>query len=143
MNEIVIPTLEEMALEQAEDAKARVSKTKKLQLEAIIVSQHGVDYDGNMLAQSNMGDAGTIANWLFNKTLADSMAQAASAPDATNELKFIAGLIGQVYQGVYIDTKIGWKGADNIMHQVQGESVLEALHKTMLTKGQIIGDNNE
>ena len=124
--------------EEGREYKLQIRNKK---LEGMTVTNNTVEFDANMSAQSNMGDAGTLANWLFNKTITESLKMASLAPDATNELKYIAGLFEQVYQGVYKDNKINWKGADNKIHQVQGESILEALLQTMTKKGQIIEEN--
>ena len=121
-----------------ENGKEYKLQIRNKKLESMTVITNTVEFDANMSAQSNMGDAGTLANWLFNKTITDSLKLASTAPDATNELKYIAGLFEQVYQGVYKDNKINWKGADDKIHKVQGESILEALMKTMTKKGSII-----
>ena len=134
------PENDEVVLAEAEeDARIKAKKERDAKLAEMTVKQYSIEYNADMVAQSNMGDAGTLANWMFNKTIVDTLAAVASAPDATNELKYIAGLFGQVYEGVYKENKVGWKGADDKMHEVEAESILKALHQTMLKKGEIIG----
>lgn len=138
MDDIPVVTEEELARERAEAAAELAQELKKEALESIKVQVNSIPYDGGLVAQSNMGDVGTIANWMFNKKLVETLELVSQSPDATAELKYLSTILTQVYQGVYKDTQVNWKGADNQIHSVQGESVLEALYAVMQTKSSII-----
>jgi len=99
--------------------KAKVEKQKTL--DTLSVTANTVAYDANGKAISNMGAIVSLANYKFNKALADG----ASVADA--------------YKAIYKDTKIGWKGYDNKVHQVEVESICEALEAGMQEMAKVIG----
>jgi hypothetical protein len=145
-----------------------IKEQKKKAIEELVVSQHGVPYAGDDKSQARMTSTGAIANWMFNKALGDTLlskseeysntvetlqGQLEEAPENQKEAirkgiseasqaSAIFGAVGAiadgVYKAVYIDQKIGWKGADKQVHLVQGESVLEALLKSMQEVGKVI-----
>jgi len=134
----VVVTEEDLARDRAEANIENANILKKEALESIKVQVNSIPYDGDLVAQSNMGDVGTIANWMFNKKMVETLNLVSQAPDATDELKYLSAILSQVYKGVYKDTKVDWKGADNKLHNVEGESVLEALYAVMQSKSSII-----
>ena len=44
-----------------------------------------------------------------------------------------------IYQALYKDTTVFWKGADNQVHEVMIESVCEALEASMLHVASLLG----
>jgi len=99
--------------------KAKIEKQKTL--DTLSVTANTVAYDANGKAISNMGAVVSLANYKFNKALADDT----SAKDA--------------YQSIYKDTTIGWKGYDNLVHQVEVESICEALELGMKEVAKVVG----
>jgi hypothetical protein len=97
-----------------------------------------VEYDTNLKAQINMTSVGAIANWQFNLRLVDQMKRLAENPDTSVEMKQFAQIIAEAYNSLYKGVRLDWKGADNKMHDVQVESILEVLHKSMITKKDIV-----
>jgi hypothetical protein len=133
---------EEVLKQEAIISRLKENEVKKEALNKIVVTNHGVEYNGDMTAQSNMGDAGTIVNWMFNKNIGTAFkGQASQLPDGHPAKELFQG-IGDIFDGlyktIYIDQKTNWKGADNKVHRVQGESILEALLETMKVKGSIV-----
>jgi len=99
----------------------RLRKEKKEQLDKLVITTNTVAYDANGKAIGNMSAVVGLANFKFNQALASGI-----APDIA-------------YQSVYKDVKVGWKGADNIVHMVQIESIAEALEAGMQEVAKVLG----
>ena len=137
------PSEDNVILEmEAMDAMLDIKDAKIKELENILVEQHGVEYDGNMKAQHNMSAVGTLANWKFNQALGQLLLQASMNTDMPEASRAVIATLGQatigIYNAIYKDTKMLWKGADNEIHTVQGESILESLEKAMYEVGKIV-----
>lgn len=117
----VEPTDEEFQTFWAPYAAARAKAQKEKELNELKVEYNTVLYDANGKAIGNMASVVGIANWKFNQSLANGT----SAADA--------------YQAIYKDTKVNWRGADNVVHTVEVESICEALQNSMLEVAKVIG----
>ena len=98
------------------NAKALKQEAKDL----LEIEVNGVSYDGDTVSINYMSSVVAIANFKFNQAIALGMTPT------------------EAYDEVYKQT-IGWKGADNEVHQVQGESVAEALEEAMGAVANIVG----
>jgi len=135
---MLVVTEEELeAYKLANEAEYKRLKARE-KLDKITVKTNNIEYDGNETAQANMNAVGTLANWQFNKVLTESLELASTSPTASTEMKQLSSLVSSVYKGVYKDNKVNWKKVDNTIGNVQVESILEALHKVMITKSEII-----
>lgn len=99
----------------------KAKKQKEIELAELTVETNTVLYDANGQAVGNMSGVVGIANWRFNQAIASGT----SAADA--------------YKAIYKDTTIDWRGADNVTHSVQIESICEALENSMKAVAQVIG----
>ena len=45
----------------------------------------------------------------------------------------------EAYKAIYKDMTVRWRGADNEVHEVQVESICEALQNSMLEVAKVIG----
>ena len=93
---------------------------KAKELDALTVTANTIMYDADGKAMGNMGIVIGIANFKFNKALAQGV-----APE-------------DAYDAVY-KTVIGWKGADNEVHMVQVESICEAAEAGIRRIATIVG----
>ena len=103
-----------------EETKINKSAIKQDNKDNLVVTVNGVVYEGDTNSMNYMSNVSAIANFKFNALLA----QGITPNDA--------------YVAVYKST-IGWKGADDVVHQVQIESVIEALEIAMGEVANIIG----
>jgi hypothetical protein len=135
---------EELKEFKKEEISQELSKKKKEALENITVKVSSIPFNGNDVSQNRMGNMGVLANWIFNKSIGSTLRQVAEAPETDDVTKaMLAGLadiFDGIYKAVYKDNKLGWKGADDKIHMVQAESVLEALMKTMKEVGKTISE---
>ena len=108
----------------------------------LVVDVNGIPFAADDISQNRLSATGTIANWLFNKALGETFVQLSQNPDLDDNTKAMFGGLGQVisqiYDQVYAQTEIGWKGADNQIHMVHGQDVLNALYKSMQAVGNVI-----
>ena len=101
--------------------KARLKEVKLKELGTLKVEANTVLYDANGKALGNMSSVVAIANWKYNQAIANG----ATVADA--------------YTAIFKDTIINWRGADNAVHQVQVESICEALEASMHQIAVVIG----
>jgi len=136
-------TEEELKAFEEADKQAERDDLKKKELANLTVKQHNVEFDADETAQNNMTSVLSIANWQFNKNSSTMLYQLASNPALSPEAKALIEVLAQGFDGLYkqiYKQKIFWKGADNKAHEVEAETVGEALYKTMSTKSSIIED---
>lgn len=133
---------EEDARVQAENKRAHLNKLKNKIISELVVDINNIPFAADDQSQNRLSATGTIANWLFNKALGDTFTQLAQDPklDAGTKAMFggLGNVITQIYSKVYEQTEIGWKGADDKIHLVHGEDVLNALYMSMQKVGEII-----
>ena len=98
-----------------------VKEAKITSLSKLIITHNTVAYDANGGAIGNMAAVMGIANFKYNQGVA------------------MGNLPEDVYNLVYKESKIWWKGADDKPHEVMIESVCEALEKSMLEVATLIG----
>jgi hypothetical protein len=133
----------EMIEEERKQSELELLKYEKQRaINSIQVTIDDITFDGDATAQHNMSATGTIANWLFNKNIAPTLQAVADNPDTDDVtramLNGLADIFEGVYKSVYKDTAIGWRAADNTIHQVGGEQVLTALLASMQKVGEVI-----
>ena len=98
----------------------KVYEDKNKALDELVINHNTVMFDANGKAIGNMSAVMGIANFKFNQ----AVAQGASSSDA--------------YTAIYKST-ISWRGADNKPHEVQIESICQALEKSMMSVSDILG----
>jgi hypothetical protein len=103
-----------------EETKINKSAIKQDNKDNLVVTVNGVTYEGDTVSMNYMSSVSAIANFKFNALLAQGIAPS------------------DAYTAIYKST-IGWKGADDVVHQVQIESVIEALGIAMGEVANIIG----
>ena len=99
----------------------KAKKQKEIELAELTVKTNTVLYDANRKALSSMSGVVNIANWRFNQAIANGTD------------------VADAYKAIYKDTTIGWRGADNVTHNVKIESVCEALENSMKAVAHVIG----
>ena len=105
-----------------EPTMVKIAKSKRdHELATLKIEANTVLYDANGKALGNMSSVVAIANWKYNQAIANG----ATVADA--------------YTAIFKDTIINWRGADNAVHQVQVESVCEALEASMHQIAVVIG----
>jgi len=98
------------------------AKAKKyISLDNLTATANTIVYDANGKALGNMASVVSLSNWAFNKAISSGI---------SNEV---------AYTTIYKDSTIKWRGADNIIHVVQIESICEALHASMLEVAKALG----
>ena len=115
------PDLTEQAKHDTAIVEARAKQARDTELNELKITHNTVAYDANGKAIGNMSAVMGIANFKYNQAVANGEAPAT------------------VYQRIYKDTQIFWKGADNEPHEVMIESICEALEKSMLKVSNILG----
>ena len=120
---------------QAKADKAKIKQQHALQNLTIVV--HGVEYDANDGSQLNMSALGAISNWKFNQTVLDYLK---SIQTPSEEMAGFTQMFSAAYDAQYKTNKVKWKGTDNKLHNVQVESVLEALERAVDQTSDIIQD---
>ena len=103
-----------------EETKVNKSAVKQDNKDNLVVTVNGVVYEGDTNSMNYMSNVSAIANFKFNALLAQGMSPSDS------------------YVAIYTST-IGWKGADDAVHQVQIESIIEALEIAIGEVANIIG----
>jgi len=96
-------------------------KKKKETLEKLQVELDNIKFDANVNALGNMNAVVNLANWNFNKLLANGI-----APE-------------DAYEDIYINMQIKWKTADNNVVPITIEVVCNALEKGIKTVAEIVG----
>jgi len=128
-----------------ENVKDVNSKAKKEAIENLVVKNNNVPYQGDDLSQLRMSSTIAIANQMFNRKLGETFTTMAQNPALPKETQAMFGgvghLISEIYDAIYKDNKIAWKGADKKMHTVEVESIAEALFTTMMSVGGEIKDS--
>ena len=94
--------------------------TRDRLLGELVITANTVVYDANGKSIGNMAAVVSVANAKFNKLLAGGVEAS------------------EAYATVY-KTTITWKGADNLPHSVQIESVVEAMELSMTAVAEAIG----
>ncbi len=101
--------------------KARLKEVKLKELNTLKVEANTILYDANGKALGNMASVVAVANWKYNQAVVGGTA------------------VDDAYKAVYKDTILNWRGADNVVHQVQVESICEALEASMKQIAVVIG----
>jgi len=112
-------------------SKSKVDKDNALN--NIKVNKNTVYYDANGIALGNMSSVVSIANFRYNQYTSIGVALDPLTPTVLTVLTPL-----DAYNAVYKST-ITWKGADNIVHNVQIESICEALELGMKERAKIYG----
>jgi len=108
-------------LENSELYQNLLNQKKEKEKENIIIENNNILYQGDFGSINYMSAATALANYKFNEALAQS------------DIK-----IKKIFDDIYKEN-IGWKGADNKVHNVQSKSVVNTLEKTMNEVSKIIG----
>jgi len=112
-------------------AKSKADKSKAL--DGIKVNQNTVYYDANGTAIGNMSSVVAIAGFRYNQYTSIGVALDPTTPTVLTVLAPI-----DAYNAVYKST-VKWKGADNVVHTVQVESICEALEAGMIARAKVYG----
>lgn len=104
---------------------------KKETKETLKVKHNNVEYDADTISLIYMNSATARANHLFIQALVQ--ANPNGFVDANQTITF-----QDLYDSIYKST-IGWKGADNIVHNVQIESLPESIEIAMNEIAKAIG----
>lgn len=89
-------------------------------LDGLTITHNTVFYDADNKSIGNMSAVVALAGWKFNQALANGFT------------------VVEAYQIVYKDTTVNWKGADNLVHTVQAESICETLEVSMIEVATIL-----
>ena len=103
--------------------------------EKLIIEHEGVEYQVRTKDLPNFSSVGAVANWQFNLRLRNYLD---AVPDKSDELEAFANVFATIYDNVYKVNKVSWIGADDKLHTVQVESVLETLYEGMKEKERVI-----
>lgn len=110
------------------------TKAKKQQAkDDIVVTANTVMYDGDIVSINYMSSVVAVANFKYNQYTSIGVALDPLTPAVLTILT-----PDQAYTAVFKST-ITWKGADNLNHTVQIESVAEALELAMTATATVIG----
>ena len=101
--------------------KARLKEVKLKELDTLKVEANTILYDADGKSLGNMASVVAIANWKYNQAVAGGTA------------------VDDAYKAVFKDTILNWRDADNVVHQVQVESICEALEASMKQIAVVIG----
>jgi len=139
----MLPEEDEGAIQVAkENLKADTTKAKKEAIESLVVENNGIPYAGDDTSALRMASTVALANHAYNKNIGLELTKLAQSPLIPDEAKPLVGGIAQVltgtYEAVYKENKVPWKGNDSKIHNVEIESIAEALLKTMQSVGGII-----
>ena len=110
----------------------KINEAKDEALGSLEITHNTVAYDANGRSVGNMGAVNGIANYKFNRYTSIGVALDPLAPLALTVLDNATA-----YQAIYKDTKVFWKGADNVLHEVMVESICEVLESVMTEIGAI------
>lgn len=124
-------TLKYKSVPDSSISKAKADKITALGNVKVTANTVAYDADGNSLG--NMSSVVGIASFRFNQYISIGVALDTTKP---TELTILSNL--DAYNAVYKST-VNWKGADNVVHTVQIESVCEALEAGMLARANVYG----
>jgi len=123
----------------------KINASKQLKPEVIkniVATINGVPYAGDDRSQNRMTSVLSIANWQHNKNIGPTLRQVAESPDTDDVTRAmllgLAQIFDGIYQTIYKDIKVDWKGADDKLHSVQVESIATALYTAMQQVGEVI-----
>lgn len=95
----------------------------------LVITSETILFDGNGEALGNMSTVISVANATFNRLISE-------IKEVDGEMTVMSN--SDAYQFVYKDSKINWKGADNLLHEINIEQLVEASRVAMQTKAEII-----
>jgi len=130
------PEKDENLIKQAIEEEA--ATLKKEAIASLQTEFNGVLFDAEDTSQNRMSATGTVANYLFIKNLKDTLAYYANEPDATDDFKRLAGIMSQVFDGVYVTESIPWKANDTTLVNVSSGTIIEVLYKTLQSLSSVI-----
>ena len=110
--------VEQLANEEAERLASEVKVDKVKALDTLAVEINGVTYDAHQEAINNMSAVTNVAHTKYNQLITSGMGAS------------------MAYDSVYKQV-VPWKGADNEVHTVQVESLVEALEAAMTERAKI------
>jgi len=135
--DIFIPPEEDKELlRRSAEEQARLKKKELLQNLKVKYGDHV--FDGDDVAQTRMASTLAVAGFLFNNNLKKTMEQILNNPNSSDTLKMVAQAIIAIYNGVYIDTPIPWKTADNNIVVNKGEDLGYILYQTLQEVGATV-----
>lgn len=121
------------AMQLAEEVRlAKIAKEKAL--DELQITHETVAYDANGRSIGTMGAVVALVGYRFNQAISIGLPLDPTQPSVLTVLT-----PAQAYQTLYKDTRINWKGADNVKHNVMLESVCETLEKSIREVSIIIG----
>lgn len=97
------------------------SKAKSEAMEQLTVTHNSVEYDAHTRSRGDMTTITALANYLFIREVAKT------SPEMQT-----------LYDAIYKQT-LPWKGADNEVHNVQAESIVEGLQLSIDEYAKVIG----
>ena len=114
---------------EVQDKLSSEAKQDKLEaLATLYVTINGIDYDAHQEAINNMSSVVAAVQLRYE--------QAKLANNLLDEASMLSD--EEVYNSVWKQTTY-WKGYDNEVHEVQFESLVEAIEKAMTERGKIYG----
>jgi len=144
----IIEPLEDEGAKQVkiENIIKDTKEEKNNSIETLTVSVNGIEYNGDNISQNRMTSVLSLANWQFNKNISvvlNTVADQEDTDDVTKAmLTGLATIFDNLYNQIYKVNKVGWKCADGL-HNVQIDSVANALYKSMLEVGSIISTTEQ
>ena len=104
--------------------EAKIAKEKAL--DELQITHETVAYDADGRSIGTMGAVVALVGYRFNQAISIGLPLDPTTPTVLTVLTPT-----QAYQLLYKDTRINWKGADNVKHNVMLESVCETLEKSI------------
>jgi len=123
-----------LAFRTSEELEADAKVAKEKALDELQITHETVTYDADGRSIGTMGAAVALVGYRFNQAISIGIPLDPTTPTVLTVLT-----PAQAYQALYKDTKINWKGADNVEHNVMLESVCETLEKSIREVSIIIG----
>lgn len=128
---------EELQEKQKRD-QARVKKQKSLKRLKVEINGDMFDADKNGI--SNMTSVGTISNWQYNKQINEYLLGIKNPP---KEILAFSKIMNNVFNTLYVDTKLEWKNVDGEMITLSIDQVLTGLYIAMQKKSDILHESAE
>lgn len=114
---------------------SELGKKEKLEaIENIQVEHNTVIYDAHTIARGDFTGVVALANYTFIR----AMYEASKNVTEDDALHPYAKMIIDTYEVVYKESVV-WRGADNLNHTVQAESIAETAQAAMEEYAKILG----
>jgi hypothetical protein len=95
------PEEDEMVLAyEREEEILNLKRLKKESIENLSVNVNKVPYAGDDVSQNRMGNTVAVANWVFNKSIAPTLANVANAEDTDDVTKAMLLGLSSIFDGI-------------------------------------------